>query len=88
MSTYPKFGVDTFNRFWATLKFLHDDDNNDDLAITNDVVKDSMSIMKLNFTYFSQTNTPCCGNISGDHNNIWCFVHLLLSSYILLDPSK
>ena len=32
MSKYSKFGVDTFNTFWATLKFLHND-NNDDLAI-------------------------------------------------------
>ena len=43
MSKYSKFGVDTFNIFWvtATLKFLHNkddnedkEDNNDNLAIT------------------------------------------------------
>ena len=30
------FDVKTFNTFekWATLKFLHDNDKNDDLAIT------------------------------------------------------
>ena len=34
---YSKFGVDTFNTFFeksATLKILHDDDNDDDLPFT------------------------------------------------------
>ena len=41
MSKYSKFGVDNFNTFWVLgnliLKFLHDDDNNnnDHLAIAS-----------------------------------------------------
>ena len=36
MTKYFKFGVDTFNTLWVMgyIKFLHDDDNEDDLAIT------------------------------------------------------
>ena len=29
MSKYSKFGADAFDIFWATLKFLHEDDNDD-----------------------------------------------------------
>ena len=36
MSRHSKFGVDILNIFelWATLKFLQDEDNNNDLVIT------------------------------------------------------